>query len=283
MVLVAKTADYSANNLGQVFLGYSQFTLNVLAKYTKILTENQKQSLDTMLKILDTNGILAKQKHFFLPILAGNVSESFVNISSPTLATSITPNASYWALKSGGLYNAVPTNVAAANLDLVLASGLTTNNFHILNFNTENYTVVGDSLAPFATNVIYISQFFRSGVGVEPATNFKLLNQDIVALLPASSTFTLNIGLKNKLKGYSFLQNTIFKSYKPSESSVTLATPYTIAPMVGTINLGGLQNNAMLKTQGAISIGNGLTNAEIQIVSDALNPFMTAMGVTVEL
>lgn len=282
MILVANTADFSANNLGQVFLGYSPFTLSVLAKYTKSLTELQKQSLDTMLKKLDENGILAKQKHFYLPILAGNVNESFVNIASPTLAKDITPNSAYWGLKSGGLYNAVPTNVAGANLDLTLASGLATNDFHVINFNTENYTSEGDALAPYGSNVMTTALYWRVGLGIEPANNFKLLNENIYTLLPASTSYLLNIGFKNKLKGWSYLQNTVFKSYSPTESSVNLTTPYTIAPMVGTANLGGYLNGSMLKTQGLISIGNGLTNTEIQIFSDAVNPFMTAMGVTVE-
>lgn len=281
MILVAQEADYSANNLGQVFLGYSELTTAVLAKYTKTLTDTQKIALNTMLVKLDQNGILAKQKHFYLPILAGALNESFVNIASPILATSIVPSATYWALKSGGIYNAVPTNVVGANLDLVLGSEMATNDFHVLNFNTENYTTSKDSLNCYGSNVLLLAQYWRTTpvVGVEPTSNFKLLNQDINALLPANTSYLLNIGYKNKLKGWSFVQNSAFKSYKPEESSVTFTTPYTIAPMVGTINLAGYQNNSMLKTQGLISIGKGLTNAEIQIFSDAVTPFMTAMGV----
>jgi hypothetical protein len=282
MILTANTADFSANNLGQVFLGYSDLTTAVLAKYTKSLTDPQKIALNTMLNKLTKDGILAKQKHFYLPILAGALNESFVNIASPTLATSLTPSSTYWALKSGGLYNALPTNVAGANLDLILASGLATNDFHVLNFNTENYTNINDSLVPYASNVMTTALFFRTSTGIEPSVNFKLLNESIHALLPANTSYLLNIGYKNKLKGWSYLQNNIFKSYSPIEASVTLTTPYTIAPMVGTVNLGGYQNQSMLKTQGLISIGKGLTNAEIQLMSAAVNPFMTAMGVTVE-
>jgi hypothetical protein len=283
MILTANTADFSANNLGQVFLGYSDLTLSVLSKYTKSLTDPQKKALNTMLNKLTRDGILAKQKHFYLPILAGAVTESFTNIASPTLAKDITPSATYWALKSGGLYNAVPTNIAGANLDLTLASGLATNDLHILHFNTENYTSVTDAFGPYGNNVIVSGMYWRVATGVEPAINFKLLNQDINALLPSSSSVLLNIGYKNKLKGWSFLQNTVFKSYSPTESAaITLTTPYTIAPMTGVMNLGGYLNAYMLKTQGLISIGKGLTNAEIQLMAAAVNPFMTAMGVTVE-
>lgn len=282
MILTANTADFSANNLGQVFLGYSDLTTAVLTKYTKSLTDTQKIALNTMLNKLTKDGILAKQKHFYLPILAGAVTESFTNIASPTLAKDITPSATYWALKSGGLYNAVPTNIAGANLDLTLASGLATNDFHVINFNTENYTSAVDSLTPFASNIITTALYWRAGLGIEPSANFKLLNQDIVALLPANTSYLLNIGYKNKLKGWSYLQNTVFKSYSPTEASVNLTTPYTIATMSGTINLAGYQNNGMLKSQALISIGKGLTNAEIQLMAAAVNPFMTAMGVTVE-
>jgi hypothetical protein len=282
MILTANTADFSANNLGQVFLGYSDLTTAVLAKYTKLLTDPQKIALNTMLNKLTKDGILAKQKHFYLPILAGAVTESFTNIASPTLAKDITPSATYWDLKSGGIYNKLPTNIAGANLDLTLASGLATNDLHVINFNTENYTVINDSCAPYGSNVLYVSQYWRAGLGIEPANNFKLLNENIFALLPANTSYLLNIGYKNKLKGYSFLQNTIWKSYSPTEASVNLTTPYTVAPITGVVNLAGYQNATMLKTQGLISIGKGLTNAEIQLMSAAVNPFITAMGVTVE-
>lgn len=282
MILVAQSADFSANNLGQIFLGYSDFTLSVIAKYSKTLSDPQKIALNTMLGKLNKDGILAKQKHFYLPILAGNVSEAFVNLASPTLATSLTPNASYWGLKSGGLYNAVPTNVVGANLDLVLASGMATNDFHILNFNTENYTNSSDAFMPHGSAISF-PQTWRPTVGIEPAGGFKLATQDMYALLSPGLGGLINIGYKNKLKGYSFNQNTLFKSYKPEESSVTPTTPYTVSAISGTVNLAWYQNSNMLKTQGLISIGKGLTNAEIQLFKDAVNPFMTAMGVTVEV
>lgn len=282
MILVANTADFSANNLGQVFLGYSPFTLTVLAKYTKSLTELQKQALDTMLRKLDKNGILAKQKHFYLPILAGALNESFVNIASPTLATSITPNASYWALKSGGIYNATPTNIAGAKLDLTLSSGMATNDFHFLNFNTENYTAQNDAIAAYGSGVLYTAIAWLNGSGIYPVTNFKLLNESIYSYLTAGHNTAIAIGWKNTLKGWSFLQANIWKSYKPIESSEALSTSYAIAPISGIVNLAGDNSLYMQKSQGLISLGNGLTNAEIQIFSAAVNPFMTAMGVTVE-
>lgn len=280
MILVAKDADFSQNNLGQIDLPYSDLTTSVMAKFTKSLTDPQKKALNTLLIKVENAGILAKQKHFYLPILAGTLAESFINIADPLLPTEVTPNAAYYALKTGGFYNSNPNAIEAAKLPLTLKSGMTTTDFHLLQFNTENIVVAQDAVITHGNLVAYTTLLVSSGKLVV-VTNFNLMNisPTLFSRLPVGSNELLNLGLSKTLKGFSFMQNDKLKSYSPTETSVTLTSSYTSENISGVLNLSGYNNNSILKSNGLISIGKGLTSAEITLLSNAANNFMTAMGV----
>ena len=289
MIFIAKSADFSANKIGIVKINYSDLTKSVLASYSKVLTTEQKSNLDDMLNSLNASGILAKITKLYLPILADNLAEAFVNIASPQLTRDIIPNSNYWALKSGGIYNAAPTNTADAALNLTLDGALNNTDFHILNFNTENYTQAVDSFNPYGANVLYLAHSWNTAggsqyTGVTLSGNFNIGNitPDICSLFPVGSTYLMSLGYKNTLKGYSFMQNTAVKSYNPVEQSLTLTSAYTQANISGVIDLSGYMHASMLKSQGLISIGVGLTSSEIIAYSDSVKPFMASMGVTVE-
>lgn len=289
MIFIAKSADFSANKIGTVKINYSDFTKSVLASYSKVLTTEQKSNLDDMLNSLNESGILTKITKLYLPILAGNLDETFINIASQQLTRDITPNPSYWGLKSGGIYNAAPTNTADAALNLTLDAAFSNTDFHILNFNTENYAQVFDCFNPYGANVLCLAHSWNTAggsqyIGIKPSTNFNIGNitPNINSLFPANTNYLLSLGYKNTLKGYSFMQNAVVKSYNPVEKSLTLTSGYTQANISGVIDLAGYQHASMLKSQGLISIGVGLTSSEITAYSDAVKPFMLSMGVTVE-
>lgn len=282
MILIANQADFSQNNLGQVDLAYSDLTLAVLAKFTKVLTDPQKKALNTLLLKLEGTGILSKQKHFYLPILAGALNESFINIADPTLPTEITPNASHYVLTSGGIKN---NSSGGSNLQLTMKTGMATNDFHILQFNTETLTAATDAMIVYgdlygSAFVVLTNLEFNAG-DLIIGSNFNLMNQspNIYDRVPGGSNSHLNIGVNKSLKGWSFLQTDKLKCYSPTEKEVSLSPSYTAQAMVGGINLTGAGNNSMLKSHGLITIGKGLTAAEITILSNAANNLMTEMGV----
>lgn len=283
MILIANDADFSQNNLGQIDLPYSELTLAVIDKFTKVLTDPQKKALNTLLTKVEKSGILAKQKHFYLPILAGTLNESFINIADPLLPTEVTPNASYYSLSSGGIFNDNPNTADAARLLLTLKSGMATNDFHVLQFPTENITAATDALWIYGGGVAYTPlSISYDSAHLIPASNFNLMNisPNLYNRIAVGADYILNIGLSKSLKGFSFLDVTKLKAYSPNESEVTLTSSYPIIEMAGDVNLSGYNNSAMLRTQGLITIGKGLTADEIIILSNASNNLMTAMGVT---
>jgi len=263
---------------------YLSLTNSLIAKYTKALTDNQKIKLNDLVLSLDSE-VLKKMKKIYLPVLADNLNESFVNIADTALPTDVVPNSLYYALRSNGIYNAVPTNLQAATLNVSL-SDLTTHDISILFFNTENFEAGVDAFAAFGSNILQIShqwftilQEFR---GVTPASNFRVANQDVYQKLPLYSSYLLSIGYKNTLKGYSFTGGTQMKAYCPTERVLTLTSEITNLAISGTINLAGYFSAYMTKPHSLIMIGQGLTNAEIQSIKPAIDQFMSAMGVTVE-
>ena len=285
MNIIIKGADFSANNIGQLSVQPSAFTLAVLAKYSRTLSSNQTNAVNTFILGLQNSGIYNKIKHLYLPILAGSLSESFINVALAGLPTEINPNSTYHQLDAFGIKNKGLGENALASLNVDFATDNLTNvDFHSLWFNTENYTALTNTIIPIG-NGSYMSASWSNitdFVGITPASNFILASSNIYNLIQIGTDYTLSIGYKNTLKGYSFLQNDKLKSYRPQEAELTLTDTYSVNDINGTMDLTGYLNSSMLKKHGLISFGKGLTNSEITQYSGLANALMTAFGVTVE-
>lgn len=81
MIIILKEADFSENNIGQIEIPveFSELTKSVIAKYSNI-NSGVKVKLNTMLNTLNTAGIYSKLKVLYIPILASNLNECFIEL-----------------------------------------------------------------------------------------------------------------------------------------------------------------------------------------------------------
>lgn len=145
MKRILKNADFSANNLGQVDLPV-QLDEYAAALFTnsfveKTLTNRQKKSVETYFNALQSNGLFSKVAVMYLPFLAGNVSEAFINLKesyfSKTKVMLNTANQlTATVLNSGGLLigDKATTNsgLGVSLLSKLTAAGCTADNITVL-------------------------------------------------------------------------------------------------------------------------------------------------------
>lgn len=86
MIFIANSADFSANNLGQISIytieDVSQSTLDFLGHYSKDFSDEQKIAVHQMLTNLgygDNDSLFSKIETLMLPFLSATVDEAFLN------------------------------------------------------------------------------------------------------------------------------------------------------------------------------------------------------------
>lgn len=274
-------ADFSANYIERV----SEYDILALAFFDKLSVQPsvaQKLAINNMLVALKTNNIIEKMKYLFLPVAASQLSETFLNLANPIIPTSINPNALYWGLKSGkGIYNANPTNTAAAALALSLDATLSSTNLHLFNANTEVLVANLDQLAVTNTtsntylllNTLYDVDNNR----VNMSTNTTLATQNIYNALNLGAIRLYDKGIG--LKGINSESTNYFSSYeKKTKITNNYATPINSVNFVVNSNydLAGSSKLFMRKTHGVISIGSALSQSDVDVYSDAVDAVLTA-------
>lgn len=279
MDLIAKTADFSSNRVGVSHDPLDSRTTDLLANYTKTLTTEQKWAVMDMLLEMESGGSLAKCKKLYLPCLAGALGEALINaVDTVDYSADATPDATYWALQSQGLVNAVPTNIAAAALNVDFTGlGLTSLNFSMFYLNTLAYaSVPSEAFAIYAANN-YSSYVWTEGLGIQaPAPNFKIGGIDLNAVIPNYVT----LGMAKELKGINLLGNTEFIAFRgATKDPVTYDAAPLEGSVTGTIDLSGLQHIRGTKPHGFIYFGEGLTDAEYASLNTAVNLLVAALSI----
>lgn len=108
MIVILNGADFSQNNLGTIELPYvyNDITLQAIAASgNSSMTDIQKRKLDRFfmnIGAVEDDGIFAKIRKLYLPMIAGSKSEAFVNYKSSDFHVDITLDASV-ALVNGGV------------------------------------------------------------------------------------------------------------------------------------------------------------------------------------
>lgn len=108
MIVVLEGADFSQNNLGTIEVPYvyNDITLQAIAASGNSgMTDIQKRKLDKFfmnIGAVENNGIFAKIRKLYLPMIAGSKSEAFVNYKSSDFHVDVTLDASM-ALVDGGI------------------------------------------------------------------------------------------------------------------------------------------------------------------------------------
>lgn len=283
MIFIAKGVDFSANRIGKVALSYSQKTNDVLLAYNNpALTTDQKDKVNDLIVALTDNGIMTKITHLYLPILSPTLAKSLVNIAKASNPIDAVPNPANYALDvaNKGIYN----NVTGVPLNITLASAenLSNKNYHYLAFNTSinetnaSYPSVIDS----ANTSLYMN--FTGGTDIYMSGNTKLGGVNIHAItnLPNNTLLYRERSLKglstNSLNGFSILSRNTVKDFT---YSTPIATE-TFLPTL-TLNLASSGSVCMRASQGLISMGKGLTNAELVIYNTYASELIKSFGVAV--
>lgn len=97
MIIKLNGADFSKNNLGQIQFRreLTAETLNILSKYTKVLSDEQKFAFQDFLNGLKANGIWDKIGVMYMPILSSKLSECVLNLKDLTQCTVPTTTSLY--------------------------------------------------------------------------------------------------------------------------------------------------------------------------------------------
>ena len=104
MIIVNKFADYSAVSIGnvEIQIEYREETKVLLAKYTKILSTEQKIALDNFVGTLITEGLWDSLVNLYMPMLASSPSEALYNAVKNTEHT-VSQDNDYYSIGSFGL------------------------------------------------------------------------------------------------------------------------------------------------------------------------------------
>jgi hypothetical protein len=90
MIITLLGADFSSDNLGTVEIPFelTERQRQMLAMYSKVLTGAQKKAFGIFQSTLETSGIWEKIDSLYLPVLAGQLSETFINVKDLTQMSS---------------------------------------------------------------------------------------------------------------------------------------------------------------------------------------------------
>jgi hypothetical protein len=117
MIIKLASADFSANNIGQLDFqrALSVDTVALLAHYTRELTNDQKFSVQDFIAGLVSEAIWTSIDNLYIPVLGIGIGEAFFNVKKGVL--DFTPSATYYEMDSYGIRpKAGTTAVASANI-----------------------------------------------------------------------------------------------------------------------------------------------------------------------
>ena len=117
-------------------LGLRSDVKTMLAKTTKSLTDDQKLAFNAFIQGLEDNAIAPLK--LYIPAMAGNLSETFVNYAdtSGSYPSDATPSSSYFSLSEKGLKN-LSEEQDVAELYISGMSSLMPSDFHWMFFPSE--------------------------------------------------------------------------------------------------------------------------------------------------
>lgn len=291
MIFVAKEADFSENNIGTTVLDYSAKTKAVLSAFdNNNLTATNKEALDIFIRTIDSGGILDKIKHLYLPVLADNIDSAFINVAVEALTNEIAISAGEAIISNKGVLNAgiSSTNQMACPTGV---DGFNPSDFHYLAYLTNFDSNEANGLPNFVkqgTADWFWSMQLASGLDYSASSGSKIrYNGDNTSItnIDGGSSVQLAFGAVAQLWGMSMNQpdsngGIYMKNGGTAERFWTVGdVGYTSGNLTTEIYLSGLNNAYMKLPTGLFSIGNGLSQSELQVYNDAAYSLMVGMGV----
>lgn len=291
MIIVLKGADFSANNIGKIDIP-RELTAGqkaMLASYSKELTYEQKMAFGTFMDALDDGGITPKIKVLCMPILAGDKSEAFVNLASTTYGKEIDLGASeYYGMLDDGIASISEELGVVEQLNLPSAAGLDFSNIHLLCASNTEYKVFPNESAPCvgmlnpsATNFIQFDhKVTTDGVGCCYSSRAQVGSVSFTDLYNVN---TFNVQARGKILYGITIEDgtfTLLGDVENSQSYVPVANQSVLAEskVSADFKYNGYRQARFKAPHWIISIGEGLTLDEAEVMKTAMLNFLRAFG-----
>lgn len=267
-------------------LGLRSDVKTMLAKTTKSLTDDQKLAFNAFIQGLEDNAIVPLK--LYIPAMAGNLSEAFVNYAdtSGSYPSDATPSSSYFSLSEKGIKNtALEEDVAG--LYITGMSSLMPSDFHLLFFPAEiaeeryDYPSLCDDNADFYPS--YADDLVDEKV-VPSISNHRFAKDHNVSWTTGTSNLEVPFENTLSLKGWSIKERTgnQYFTYSPEKKTVeTTSTTEFNFPDISlpdSINVTGLRSAFMKKYTALLSIGTGLTDSQVAKYNELATALLKSLG-----
>lgn len=277
MIVVLKTADFSANNLGQIIVPeeINPFTYGAIAASGNTFTNEQTQAINTFFKTIgafDDSGVFSKIDLLYLPMLAVDVTKALVNYKDNSVITVSDTRYSLrnkgLAAKSGGSGDYVYKDSFFVDISDMSFFAFTTEQFPSMASDLYN------GILMLNNSVWVLSQFGQLNAA---AVRMKFMKDSTTNLL---SPADFNAANNNGFYGMSINNGNVIAvaSGTSYNSTITLpaTTEYTLKlyPMASYAS-GSLSVNAA--AEGAIFIGKYMSAEDITILKTAVSTLYSAL------
>lgn len=233
MIIVLENADFSAKNIGTIFIPreLNEFTLNAieLSGNTE-MTDLQKQMLDIFFENLGAFGtkstIWSKLDHVLLPFICNSLAKSTVDYKTNLIKTN--PNSSYFQLTSAGGIKCIQTTTSS--YDIVIDDSYDFDcQKTVMLLNTDAYAKPNNS-SDVWSNGLYLSSGIVSGSSVSnPFRTYGF----------GRGYSTQDASYQNKVFAISRIANNVYTGDNQFETDVAvLPTSYGVSANVITIENG---------------------------------------------
>lgn len=266
-------------------LGLRSDVKTMLAKTTKSLTDDQKLAFNAFIQDLEDNAIAPLK--LYIPAMAGNLSETFVNYAdtSGSYPSDATPSSSYFSLSEKGIKNtALEENVA--DLHITGMSSLMPSDFHWLFFPSEIAENKTDYPELCDVNAVFYPSYeegLYEGKIIPAWTNHRFAenhNVDWSPSRPEMASFENTLSLK----GWSIKERTgnQYWTYSPEKKTIETTTScefnFPDINLPDSINVTGYRSKFMKKYTALLSIGTGLTDSQVAKYNELATALLKSLG-----
>jgi hypothetical protein len=290
MIIKLSGADFSYNNIGQT-TSYLAKTLAVIDAFgADGLTSDQKIALNTFISFMQDNSLFDKCKHFYMPVLASDVDDAFINVADDSLTVEISPVSGELELSNKGVVNTGNSTTSQVEVP-TSGDGLSPDSFHLLSY----ITYIDDSVTYGLPNIINATTDWYTNVAISGSGNWGLMSGSnlrmngsnvSLATSESGSSTQIPLGFDANMYGFTVNQEDFNGGYYLNKTGAVTrfytvsGVRFTDGDLDENIKLTSYNNAHMKLPQGIISVGSGLTSTEMENLNSAVHTLMSALEVS---
>lgn len=277
-VIILKGVNASDLNLGQIEIGLSSETKNILAMYGETYSSGKEYALDNFIKGLQTAGLWNKISNLYIPCFTNEKLETtFVNLKNANIDA--VPNTSSYKKNTDkgviGLGDTVSDKIE------IPVESINSYDFHCLFYNMNDLTAPTTNQTQISVlGYFQGSEWIKVGLAVDainegnPLLSYSLGTTTDKKIGLGSITFVPNSALRglsiiSNSKAYYLQQDTIIKASQNGLPDYYNNTGLNIPVMCDAY---GKTTNPI--SLGILSIGNGLTEDELGLYKGLIDTFI---------